>query len=293
MAAMDRRLFVNGKLVADSEAAEFDDIRPEDSAAAAKGYASGNDTSVSAAMTPCRSQKASSAEEELQAIVASRRFVAFSLPECPQCDELKAALATRGVPASVFVKWDKADPQYPHLKAAMQTHAGKKFSFPQVFAEGTYQGGFADVLQKVDLGAFDELFEREFEVSPVSVQRMVSKRPMVVFSLPNCPQCDELRGLLEARGLPVHDVFFKWDKAWPQYQSLKTQLIQLIGVSQFTFPQTFVRSEYQGSFQEVSDKLSVGALDDFFSEAFGIAAPAAPAAPAQVPEAAIAFDEDF
>lgn len=290
---MDRQTFINGKLVAGSEFAEFDVTRPESASAAAKGYASGNDTSVSAAMTPCRSQKvATSAEEELQAIVASRRFVVFSLPECPQCDELAAALATRGVPALVFVKWDKADPQYPQLKAAMQAHAGEKFSFPQVFAEGIYQGGFAEVLPKIDLGAFDDLFEREFEVPPSSVQRMVNKRPMIVFSLPSCPQCDELRGLLEARGVPVDDVFFKWDKAWPQYQSLKTQLIQLIGVSQFTFPQTFVRSGYQGSFQEVSDKLSAGALDDFFSEAFGIAAPAAPAAPAQV-QAPVAFDEDF
>lgn len=226
----------------------------------------------------------------LQLLVSSCRFLVLSLPSCPQCDTLAEALATRGVPPSVFVKWDKGSAEYPTLKAALAIHAGDKFTFPQVFADDVYQGGFQEAMAKVEDGSYDELFLEAFSVAPTTVQRLVKSQAMVVLSLPSCPQCDVLRAELEQRGLPVQEIFVKWDKAMSQYQSLKTQLIQLIGVSQFTFPQTFVSSQYQGSFHDVMEKLNSGHFDAFFSEAFGIAKPAAPAS---LEAAAIAFDEDF
>merc|ERR1711971_850616 len=123
-----------------------------------------------------------------------------------------------------------------------------------------------------------------------TVQRWVDGRSMVIFSLPNCPQCDELRAMLEIRGLPVKEIFMKWNKAMPEYTSLKAQLVKLTGRSQFTFPQTFVRSEYQGSFDEVAAKLAGGQFDGFFSDAFGVAPPAPKAS---APSEYISFDEDF
>lgn len=205
-----------------------------------------------------------------------------SLPLCCPCE----------VPESVWVKWDKGSKDYPALKAALAVHAGDRFSFPQIFADGAYQGGFSTVAANLEQGAYDEIFQREFHVTPSTVQRLVERQPMVVFSLPNCPQCDDLRSLLERRGLPVAEIFIKWDKSWPQYQSLKAQLIKLIGQSQFTFPQTFVRAEYQGSFYEVQEKLETGRIDQFFCDAFGIALPAVPAM-AEEASAGFSIDEDF
>jgi glutaredoxin len=226
----------------------------------------------------------------LDTLVKSQVFLALSLPNCPQCEELASALTARGVPSSVFVKWDKSSPEYPALKAALAVHAGASFSFPQVFADGVYQGDYTDVIAKLESGAYDVTFEEQFAIVPTTVKNWVVRQPMVVFSLPNCPQCDELRALLDHRGVPVDKVFIKWDKAWPQYQSLKAQLIQLTGRSQFTFPQTFVRSDYQGSFDEVSVKVSSGSLDDFFGDVFGVARPEPIAA---APPAAVSFDDDF
>lgn len=231
--------------------------------------------------------------EALAALVKQRSFLALSLPSCPQCDELAEALAARGVDrASAFVKWDKGDPEYPALKAALSVHAGASFTFPQVFADGVYQGGFADVMPKLEMGAYDAILQEAFGTEPTTVKRWVERQPMVVFSLPNCPQCDELAAVLDRRGVPVSKVYIKWDKAMPQYQSLKAQLIQLSGRSQFTFPQTFVRAEYQGSFGEVIDKIDSGALDEFFADAFGVARPELPAAaPAENQE--LVLDDDF
>jgi len=226
----------------------------------------------------------------LDTLVKSQGFLALSLPNCPQCEELASALTARGVPPSVFVKWDKSSPEYPALKAALAVHAGSSFSFPQVFVNAVYQGGYADVIAKLELGAYDMIFEEQFGKVPTTVKSWVERQPMAVFSLPNCPQCDELRALLDRRGVPVDKVFIKWDKAWPQYQSLKAQLVQLTGRSQFTFPQTFVRSDYQGSFDEVSVKVSSGSLDEFFASVFGVARPE-PVAVAS--SAAVSFDDDF
>merc|ERR1712232_433672 len=111
----------------------------------------------------------------------------------------------------------------------------------------------------------------QFGTVPTTVKRLVERQPMLVLSLPNCPQCDELKELLDRRGVPVGQVFIKLDKAWPQYQSLKAQLVQLTGRSHFTFPQTFVRSKYEGSFDEVSAKIADGRFDDFFADTFGLA----------------------
>merc|ERR1711972_568246 len=110
--------------------------------------------------------------------------------------------------------------------------AGSSFSFPQVFADGVYQGGYTEVLAKMEFGAYDSIFEEEFGAEPLTVKRWVEHQRMVVFSLPNCPQCDELRAMLADRGIPVDQVFIKWDKSMAQYQSLKGQLIQLTGRSQ-------------------------------------------------------------
>jgi len=287
-AAMDVRTFVNGK------------IQPGCVAAKPRWEDWGPSTPRKSRPAPCETTPAkegrtgASAEGpkqlSLEALVASRAFLALSLPHCPQCDELGACLAARGVPSSVFVKWDKADPQYPALKKALSAHAGESFTFPQVFADGAYQGGFREVMLKAERGAFDGLFEREFGVAPATVRRWAEQRPMAVFSLQQCPQCDVLRSRLEERGLPVGEIFVKLDKAAPEYQSLKAQLVEMTGVSQFAFPQTFVHAEHQGGFEEVAAKLDAGHLDCFFAAAFGVAPPA-PSAPA--PQAAMEFDDDF
>lgn len=232
----------------------------------------------------------------LDTLVKSQCFLVLSLPNCPFCDELAAALTARGVPSSaVFVKWDKSSPEYPAQKAALAVYAGAAFTFPQVFASGVHQGGYEDVIAKLELGAYDKIFEEQFGTVPSTVKRWVERQPMVVFSLPGCPQCDELYSLLDHRGIPADKVFIKLDKAWPQYQSLKAQLIQLTGRSQFTFPQTFVRSDPQGEFEEVSAKLTAGGFDDFFTDSYGVARPepAACGYGAPAPPAAISFDDDF
>lgn len=222
----------------------------------------------------------------------SRRFLALSLPNCPQCDELATALETR-VPnrQSVFEKWDKSWPEYPGLKAALSIHAGEGFTFPQVFADGVYQGGFHDVMEKLKMGAYDTIFEECFNTEPTTVKRWVESKPMVMFSLTTCPQCDDLKALLKDRGVPVETIVIKWDKAWPWYQSLKAQLIKLTGVTSFTFPQTFVRSEYQGDFHDMCGKLNEGSFDDFFFDAFGIAKPAPAVVPAE--NFVLELEEDF
>jgi len=111
------------------------------------------------------------------------------------------------------------------------------------------------------------------------------------FSLSVCPQCDELRAQLADLGVPVDKVFVKWDKATPQYQSLKSQLIKLTGCSQFTFPQTFVRAEYEGHFHDVKNNIAAGKFDVFFSEVFGIAPPVKEAA--ETASLELGFDDDF
>lgn len=246
--------------------------------------------------TPARTKDALQASDHkekplLDALVVSQRFIAISLPNCPQCDELAAALAARDVPvSSVFVKWDKGSPEYPSLKAALAVHAGDHFSFPQVFCDGLYQGGYEQVLEKLKKGVFDAMLEETFGATPMTVQGWIDSQPMMVFSLPQCPQCDELRSMLESQGLPTEKIFMKWDKTLPEYTSLKAQLVKRIGKSQFTFPQTFVKSEYQGSFDEVAAKLKAGQYDDIFAEAFGVAPPDAKVSASC---AQIAFDEDF
>lgn len=280
---MGRHLFLNGKLVDDllEGVVLHQPSTPAPRASKAEGATSHNDDAVPKPWS-------------LEALLADtkRRFVALSLQNCPQCEELAAALALRGVPGDVFVKWDKTAKEYPEQKAAVAAYAGNVFSFPQVFVDGSYQGGYREVLAKLEAGSYDEVLSDEFKATPVTVERWISAQDMVVFSLPNCPQCDELREMLQARGLPVEKIFMKWDKAMPQYQSLKAQLIQLIGKTSFTFPQTFVHSEYQGSFAEVSEKLEQGHLDSFFQEAFGLMR--APIEQQAAPPALdIAFDEDF
>jgi len=288
---MNTRTFVNGKLV------HAIDKTPEDSPTPQKGA-----TSIAMQLTPekvpapptARSQLLASEHQQkpsLDALVASRRFLALSLPNCPQCDQLATALAVRGVPvSSVFEKLEKGSPEYPALKAALAVHAGDCFSFPQVFSDGIYQGGYEEVLGKLEKGVFDALLEQEFDAAPTTVQRWVDERPIMIFSLPHCPQCDELRCMLERRGVPVERIFMKWDKALPEYQSLKAQLIKMIGRSQFTFPQTFVKSEYQGSFDEVAAKLEAGQFDPIFADAFGVVPLAAENSKACEQ---VAFDEDF
>jgi len=228
----------------------------------------------------------------LDKLVKSQPFLVISIANCPQCEELGAFLAARGVPATVFVKWDKSSSEYPALKKALSAHAGEAFTFPQVFAEGAYRGGFEEVMDKADRGAFDNLFEREFDVEPCTLQRQVEKQAMVIYSLPNCPQCDVLYEDLGKRGVPVKDVFIKLDKDEPEYPSFKAQLQKLMGRQQFSFPQTFIRGVHQGNYDEVIVKADKGEFADFFSEEFGIV-PLAAQEPQQPPAEAIAFDEDF
>merc|ERR1712113_420797 len=147
------------------------------------------------------------------------------------------------------------------------------------------------VVDKVEQGVYDEIFEGEFGATPATLQRMVERRAMVVFSLPNCPQCDVLREDLSARKVPVQEIFVKLDKAQPEYPSLKAQLQRLIGRDNFAFPQTFIRGVYQGNFDEVIAKANKNEYVDVFSKEFGIAAPEpVPVAP---PVGAISFDDDF
>lgn len=267
--AADVRKFVNGKIVAAG-------------APPASGKTADNKETLPKAQA-----------RALEELVASRPFVALSVGNCPQCEELAAALERRGVPGSVFVKWDRASDEYAAQKEALSAHAGPAFSFPQVFAEGAYQGGFQEVLEKVESGAFDDLFEREFGSEPSTIRRRVERQAMVVFSLPNCPQCDALYEDLRARGLPAQDVFVKLDKAKPEYSALKAQLQRLMGKDKFAFPQTFVRGVYQGDFDEVIAKASAGEYAEFFAEAFGIQSEPKQPQAQEPPQDAIAFDEDF
>mmetsp|Transcript_53332 Transcript_53332/g.114003 ORF Transcript_53332/g.114003 Transcript_53332/m.114003 type:complete len:117 (-) Transcript_53332:240-590(-) len=116
---------------------------------------------------------------------------------------------------------------------------------------------------------------------------------MAIFSLPNCPQCDTLYEDLKKRGVPVHDVFIKLDKAKPEYNTLKAQLQKLINKEKFLYPQTFVEGVYQGNYDEVIRKADQGSYADFFSRTFGLEPPA----PTMFNEPAgggeIKFDEDF
>jgi len=229
----------------------------------------------------------------LDGLVVSNPFLVISVGNCPQCEELAALLSSRGVPQTVFVKWDKTAAEYPALKASLAKHAGEVFTFPQVFAEGAYQGGFKEVMDKLQGGAYDDLFERLFDLEPCTLRRQIEKQAMIVYSLPSCPQCDVLYEDLRARGVPAQSLFVKLDRAQPEYASFKAQLQKLIGRDQFSFPQTFVRGVYQGNYDEVIAKADRGDFVDLFAEQFGIAPKAKTEETARPPAAAIAFDEDF
>jgi len=253
---------------------------------------------AAAATAACRDQgdNASPERPSLEQLVSSQAFLVISVGNCPQCEELAAFLRARDVPLEVYVKWDKGANEYPALKEALATHAGDVFSFPQVFADGVYQGGFKEVMEKADAGAFDDLFEREFGLEPATLQRWAERKPMVVFSLPNCPQCDKLREDLQRRGVPTQDVFIKLDKAQPEYAAFKAQLQKLTGREKFSFPQTFVQAVYQGDYDEVISKAERGEYAAVFSEAYGIEPAAAAEVAAQnepPPAGAISFDDDF
>jgi glutaredoxin len=228
----------------------------------------------------------------LSKLVDTQQFLVLSIGNCPQCEELAAVLGARGVPEEVFVKWDKAANEYQALKESLAAYAGEVFTFPQVFAEGKHQGGFKEVMEKVDAGAFDDLFEREFSVEPSTLRRWIERKPMVSFSLPDCPQCDTLYEDLLSRGVPAQDVFIKLDKAQPEYANFKAQLQRLTGKDSFTFPLTFVEGVYQGNFDEVIAKADQGEYADAFAKHFGVQPPAPKEMEQPAPEA-IAFDDDF
>lgn len=259
----DIRVFVNGRLQLESQGEE-------------------------ASAEECQAKTTAPSVED---IVESLPFVVISVGNCPQCEELAAFLAARGVPGTVLVKWDRSSADYPALKASLAHYAGEIFSFPQVFAEGLYQGSFKEVMEQAERGVYDDLFAREFEAEPRTLQRIVERQSMVVLSLPNCPQCDELRDDLEKRGLPVKDIFIKLEKAKPEYPSLKAQLSKMIQRDQFAFPQTFVRGAYEGSFGEVIAKVSQGEFAQFFADEFGIPMPEVQ--PSTSALAALDFDDDF
>jgi len=283
---MNERCFTNGKIVLAEEPQALFDSQDQENA--------DPNRSTSERLDKIKSEKMAIDEDnaaaELESLVNRQRFLVLSLPNCPQCDELGTLLAARGVPSSVFVKWNKSDPKYPKLKAALAKHAGDVFTFPQVFVEGKYEGCFEKAAEKIEAGVFDCIFEDEFDVVPTTVSRCVERRPMLVISLPNCPQCDVLRDHLAQRGLPVGEIFTKWDKSKREYPVLKAQLIRLIGQSSFTFPQTFIDGEYQGNYDEVIAKADAKQYDDAFERHFGIK-PIAPVV--QDISSAIAFDDDF
>mmetsp|Transcript_60804 Transcript_60804/g.144885 ORF Transcript_60804/g.144885 Transcript_60804/m.144885 type:complete len:282 (-) Transcript_60804:141-986(-) len=232
----------------------------------------------------------------LEETIKSSPLVVLSLPNCSYCEELMAKLRALGVPSSVQVKWDKSRAEYQDRKAALSSYAGASFSFPQVFASGEYQGGYEEAVEKLEAGWYDALLLKSYGATPTTVQTWVQERGMLVFSLPNCPQCEELKEALAHRGLPVDSIFMKWNKQEARYASLKAQLQSLAQLEGFTFPQTFLKQKYEGSFEEVMEKLTSGAYDADFQELFGIAPPAA-AAPAEAAPAAAAasmdFDDDF
>jgi len=207
---------------------------------------------------------AQEAAPALEALVASRPFVVFSVGNCEQCEELSTFLAARGIPPLVFEKWDRSSVEYPALKVALARYAGNAFSFPQAFAEGAYQGGLKEVMDKAKRGGYDALFERAYNAEPSTLQCWVEQQAIVVFSLPNCPQCDVLHGELEQLQLPVKDIFLKLDKAAPEYPALKAQLAKLIGREHFSFPQVFIHAIPQGTFDEVMQKIQNGAFSGFF-----------------------------
>jgi len=67
---------------------------------------------------------------------------------------------------TVFVKLDKAKPEYQSLKAQMQTMIGRdQFSFPQTFVRGVHQGSFDEVIKKADQGEFAAFFAEVFNIA--------------------------------------------------------------------------------------------------------------------------------
>mmetsp|Transcript_6108 Transcript_6108/g.8549 ORF Transcript_6108/g.8549 Transcript_6108/m.8549 type:complete len:101 (+) Transcript_6108:1-303(+) len=84
-----------------------------------------------------------------------------------------AKLAERGAGAaasSIQVKLDKARPVYPQFKSLLMKYAGERFTFPQVFLMGEYQGGFADASAKLEDGCWDGVLENNYGVVPKIVQ---------------------------------------------------------------------------------------------------------------------------
>merc|ERR1711879_664938 len=132
--AMNVRNFINGKLVQVDRNCNLEKTMTPNKSSQCASMELTPEKVAEAAKTGDASQ-ASDYERKvsLESLVSSKRFVAISLPNCPQCDELAAALASRGVPvSSVFVKWEKSSTEYPALKAALAVHAGDQFTFPQV-----------------------------------------------------------------------------------------------------------------------------------------------------------------
>jgi len=92
-------------------------------------------------------------------LVASRPVVALSLPNCVQCEQLRALLAAEGVAdaAGVFTKWDKATGEYAELRRQLVAVTGQeKFTYPQVFVNGTYIGGCAEAKRDLEAGLHRE-----------------------------------------------------------------------------------------------------------------------------------------
>jgi glutaredoxin len=97
----------------------------------------------------------------------------------------------------------------------------------------------------------------------MSVRSAIDSQELIVFSLSNCPQCDELALALEARGISARDVLIKWDKGHQHYADLKRELGERLGRSEFTFPQTFAFGRHQGCFSEAKARIEAGAFDVF------------------------------
>jgi glutaredoxin len=98
------------------------------------------------------------AAPRLAEIVDGERVV-IGLPTCPGCDQLKAFLEEQKL-AYRYVKWDKADPLYPELRAQLvEVMKTQTFQFPQIFEHGHHvdrQEFYEREKQKAALGAVDD-----------------------------------------------------------------------------------------------------------------------------------------
>lgn len=82
------------------------------------------------------------------------------------------------------------------------------------------------------------------------VTDLIGSREFVVFSLPNCPQCDLLMEKIQEQfDIQAADYFVKLDKTSSDYQLNRAELVKAIGMEKFQFPVAFAWQTYLGDYK--------------------------------------------